>query len=290
MKLSVDFSDLYQAVKKISDIQDIFTGDMLPIKTLQIDNFDTNLSSSKGIEVKLSDIEIKRGLLTYKGRHVLLFMPDNTYVCNQNGKSISDIKRNPALGNKYHIADCKTLQDMRLNNRIDKYHVQANLNNLFHIHNDKGEEDDVSLQVCKNCLDMLKYKGYSRSGDWKKKNEIFNNFNNAEFFEYYSAIFADIPDDIGQTKIGYAENWQEIANKVKKRANYCCQKCQLDLNLHPNLLHVHHINGVKQDNRPENLIPLCIECHSQQPMHQHMKEEAQKYSATIQLLRQKQLI
>lgn len=39
---------------------------------------------------------------------------------------------------------------------------------------------------------------------------------------------------------------------------------------HRALLHVHHISGVKSDNRPSNLKALCIDCHSKQPKHEHM--------------------
>ena len=36
-------------------------------------------------------------------------------------------------------------------------------------------------------------------------------------------------------------------------------------------LHAHHVNGLKWDNSVENLRALCIRCHSDQPMHSHIK-------------------
>lgn len=36
------------------------------------------------------------------------------------------------------------------------------------------------------------------------------------------------------------------------------------------LIHCHHINGVKSDNRRENLQVVCAECHSEKPDHGHM--------------------
>jgi hypothetical protein len=38
------------------------------------------------------------------------------------------------------------------------------------------------------------------------------------------------------------------------------------------LLHVHHINGVKSDNSEMNLRVLCQYCHGEQPNHEHMKQ------------------
>jgi hypothetical protein len=34
---------------------------------------------------------------------------------------------------------------------------------------------------------------------------------------------------------------------------------------------VHHINGLKSDDSPENLRVLCIGCHAEQPSHGHMR-------------------
>lgn len=55
-------------------------------------------------------------------------------------------------------------------------------------------------------------------------------------------------------KYGPAESWQ---SKIKKNFCECCgfiavHRCQLD---------VDHINGVHDDNRPENLQTLCANCH-----------------------------
>jgi len=54
----------------------------------------------------------------------------------------------------------------------------------------------------------------------------------------------------------------------RETRNFTCESCNLNLKQALCLLHVHHINGVKTNNRSSNLKALCIECHSQQPDHQ----------------------
>lgn len=72
----------------------------------------------------------------------------------------------------------------------------------------------------------------------------------------------------------YPKNWKEIALAVKEQARWQCRRCgqqclkpgeetsHLSLReRHQRTLHVHHDNRIPEDNRPENLIPLCSGCH-----------------------------
>ncbi len=60
---------------------------------------------------------------------------------------------------------------------------------------------------------------------------------------------------------------ERLKEQIRERDNHKCQECfrhQGELRTktnRPYKLHVHHINYIKTDNRPENLISLCVKCH-----------------------------
>jgi predicted HNH restriction endonuclease len=72
----------------------------------------------------------------------------------------------------------------------------------------------------------------------------------------------------------YPKNWNEIAFQVKESVLWRCAKCGMQC-LKPGddvsglsksermrkTLTVHHANYRPEDNRKENLIPLCSGCH-----------------------------
>ena len=217
----------------------------------------------RGIAIGVDEIEFNDKILTYEGRQVLLYIPDQ-------GRNFENILINPEKGRRFHVADCKTLKSMREQNRFDRYVVTNNLSGLFDITgigiDGKEREGKAELKVCQNCLRLLNYKGFATH----RNMAIFKNFNLEEFFEDYSTYFRFHPKYEKPYGSAYVEDWEKISRQYREANHYRCESCGIDLSHHKRLLTTHHINGVKSDNDENNLKALCVDCHRKQPYHSHL--------------------
>lgn len=227
---------------------------------------DTKLATPEGMQIdSLSELTTdETGVFAYHGRKVVLFIPDHGY-----GNSFDQVKNgNLNAGKKVHFTQCKTLDDMANNNRLNRYHINKNQNGLFKIVNNVGDTHTTKLMLCHHCLKLLNYNGYSSI----ETQAIFRkNFDFLAFFNGdYQTEFTKLPEYVGQNKGGYAEDWSIISRNFKKSKGYLCQVCGVNLSGYQYLADVHHIDGVKQNNSQHNLMCLCKLCHANQPNHAHM--------------------
>lgn len=264
MELTVDLSALWARVSQMGATKvDVDIGEVWEESDVE---FDDQLSSS-GIEINLSELESNQGLLSIRGRQVLLFIPDHSF---QIEKALVDAK----FGKKFHVADCITLEEAKRKNRFERYKVTNNLSGVFEIYgtSDLGKEiqDKARLNVCKNCINLLNFKGAANKNK-EARDSIVRNFDIEEFFTTYSSLFNRLPrQHVANIQKGYAENWKTISSAVRQSFQNVCQHCFVDLSTDKRLLHVHHKNGEKSDNSSKNLIPLCADCHRKEPFHGHM--------------------
>src|SRR5690606_37102207 len=100
MELKVDLVALWQQVRRVSDERVPFDW----TASVVLDPIDIQLSQGK--EVQLDDLDVVNGLLSVEGRQVLLFIPDQH-------AAVDVVQAAPEKGKRFHVADCKTLQDMR---------------------------------------------------------------------------------------------------------------------------------------------------------------------------------
>ncbi|MEH6585211.1 MAG: HNH endonuclease signature motif containing protein [Halioglobus sp.] len=265
MKLEENMGQLWARVEEMgADRVEINLGEVWDDSEIE---FDRELSTG-GVEVSLEDLESEQGLLSVRGRQVILFIPDHAFRVEQ----VFDV---PSQGNKFHIADCKTLETMRERKRFERYKVTNNLSGEFPIFgtgesSNRQIEGTAELNVCKNCLNMLNYEG-AKNTSVAGRNSIVDVFSIADFFVTYSSVFKNLPRQlIDQAKKGYSPDWDEVSARVRSGAGDTCQCCEVDLTSKKSLLHAHHISGDKRDNAPRNLVALCADCHRKEPYHGHM--------------------
>lgn len=86
----------------------------------------------------------------------------------------------------------------------------------------------------------------------------------------------------------YTQDWDNISATYRKKQRYICQNCGVDLSSERRLLHVHHKNRDKGDNREKNLIALCASCHKMQPYHEQRLDVPHSDLKKISLLRTQQ--
>ncbi|EAK0827020.1 HNH endonuclease [Campylobacter fetus] len=210
-----------------------------------------------GIELEdLSELKIADDdTFIYHGRRVILH--------------IRDITMHPDRFNlpKYHLVNCDTYKKMRAIGRKERYVVASRDNGLFNIKRiayNKLYESEEKLQLCKNCLRMIGKDILGNNEDMYIK-RFFDRY--PKDYEFGSGHKSDKTSKINT----YTQDWSTISSQKRAQAKYICQKCYGDYSNDKNLLHVHHKNGQKNDNRDENLIVLCRRCHSMEPMHDHMR-------------------
>ncbi len=260
-QLNVDMSSLRAAVEMMGAEQ---VGFDIGRQRTSIPQIEIDLG--KGIEMRIEDVDRDDGLLSVEGRQVLLYIQDH-------GPKVEVALEDGSQGRRFHVADCQALQHMREKGRFERYVVTNRLDGDFYIsglnwRTRKEREGWTRLRVCQYCLNKLNYKG-ARGGNARV---VAKNFDIGKFFEAYSSFFPYMPERQAgnSSEEGYSADWAQVASRYKADKEFRCESCKVVLADQRQLLHVHHKNGVKGDNRRRNLMALCAACHREQANHGHM--------------------
>ncbi|WP_278402724.1 HNH endonuclease [Megamonas rupellensis] len=268
---NINFSDIF------SDIRDNMNIDNKLIVDKNFGKFSFNTDwetiEISGITITPLDknFSIKNNELFYKNTKVLLYIRDQAMYGQP-----EDALKNYKSAYKFHLSWCQTLQTMFNSGKYEKYVVSTRQDDVLLVRaigsNNKVYESEQKLHVCRYCLSTLNYKGY-RYATKSQKDKIYNEFSLKEFFNVQNSdySFHDMPkhDEYSAKTNIYPDNWEHVSELHRKLCHYRCERCGKDCSHDHKLLHVHHINGNKQDLRQTNLIALCRECHIQE--HPHMR-------------------
>lgn len=200
----------------------------------------------------------------YQGRRVILYIRD---VQNYFGYEMQEPK--------FHITFCQTLKRMNAQGKSKKYVVSIRSDGIFKLNyisnNTVQKTVEKKLNICRHCLRKINWKNYNFVLENQKK-IIFENFSIEEYFKSVNYnneknffILPDYTEETAPLNI-YPENWKIISKMLRIEAGYICSYCGKKI-LTPSQLHVHHINGIKQDCFRSNLEVLCVDCH--QKRHNH---------------------
>jgi hypothetical protein len=224
--------------------------------------------SSDGKDVSIDDVvALENGTLSYKDSRVLVY--------------IRDISALQHWAPKFHIADCKTLQQKQQQNGLCRYVVTTRDDGHFLINlvGKQVSSELMQLRVCQNCLDRLAFDGFSLALPPARRNTIVSGFTIPRFFEKFPKSLLSLrPTGAVETAPlnDYPADFDEISKRVRDRRSWRCECCRRDFSRATDreYLHVHHKNGMKNVNHEENLQVLCLGCHADEPQHAHLKNLA----------------
>ena len=225
-----------------------------------------------GIDVgDISEVEVDPdGSFTYRGRKVLVYIRDQSVG---NSDELRDFR--------YHVAECGTLIQMREQNRYARYVVTTRTDSYFVVNLFRMGQDDPfkkhftrHMEVCKNCLTALDWKGYKALGG-SAKTACWENFDPRAFLDRYGSKVKGLPVHSPETAPinEYPHDWSEISCRERERAGWTCNHCSLICS-DPEArkwLQLHHRDGNKANSSPGNLESLCLECHAQKFAHEHLR-------------------
>ena len=157
---------------------------------------------------------------------------------------------------KFHAAECEVVAK-RHNLHGDYIFTTSENVQLYDRGQDgipfPGKDQFSILQLCSKCGQLI---GARNAGIFDT--EDFH----VMLVEQYGT--AAEPDSSIVDIFGYTPDFSLISKKIREAKSYQCEKCSINLSsvMDRHFLHVHHLNGRKTDNRPQNLQCLCIRCHA----------------------------
>ena len=227
-------------------------------KTIEIKQFE----QGEGLDVDLSDV------FTTNTGELFVILKDGSV--RKTIIHIVDISSwwNKGWGYpKFHIYECKEIKKQRNMKRQHRYKASSRKDGSFYLIK-KDEKWEEPLKICSYCLTRYnkQFNSDKTKQDFPLKQWIERPINNSNF--------SKVDLDICTIPNRYINSWNEISRYIRKRESYICQNCGQDfLNEEcKKFLHVHHIDANKRNNTSENLKALCIECHSQEHNHGHIKQ------------------
>ncbi len=258
-------SQLWRNLRNQMGAADIVKVDTVKYHGLTKKELDRLTTKSLKVETLDDIVNAEDGSFEFKGNKVLVYIKEQrTSIWGSNYK--------------YHISQCSTITDQQRRKRYNRRYVQtARVDGFFEVIQQYRNHEDkkfIKMDVCINCLKHMR-------NNYRNDNlfSSFSNFSINKYFQSYSNKIKALPSSTPQSNKGdnYSSDWSKLSRAIREENNWVCEGCgESFLNLKAQL-HVHHKNGVRNDNKESNLVALCKSCHSDQPGHKHMMEKKNHY-------------
>jgi len=235
-----------------------------------------------GAEINVGEIgyTLDGKTFVWRGRAIVIYIKDHRNLSNspqyyRSGHVSPErwLEAHPEEAKKYHLGLCQTIRRMIKNKAIGRY---INGGNSVRRRNDAGYpifpiefgrgDHEIALQVCQHCL-----KDADIVGAFVKPVSEIRDFDIERWLEEKSASlcpnepqFPIIPEHTATSvpPNEYPEDWSDTRKDMLRKHGFRCSDCGDSYNCrHKALLHVHHKNMQKGDNRRLNLEVICIKCH-----------------------------
>lgn len=154
---------------------------------------------------------------------------------------------------RMHVCECQTIASFKNRNCIDQYRfAETKTVMVVDLDNNNKETKVDKLPLCSFC---------------RKKLEKQGKFGIAQNSNDYAALLNPFPKKTSENEkdiFGYTKDWPKISLAYRKKKRYTCEKCSIKISngFDRQFIQVHHIDGNKENNREQNLLCLCVKCHS----------------------------
>jgi len=245
------------------------------------------------VEVELEEKDIQSlfhpsGLLVKDNQPVFAYIRDHT---------VGVFSDDPHERRKVHFFSCSTLTQMKRSGRYEsRYRVTNRDDNKYLVDIPRwgrgSKEILADLYPCQNCLNGVRYRGFSFSASGEKKRRIIESFDAKEAMpvlrqrlDSFRRQTRSLRSAAGRTD--YPSNWRDISYRYRASKKFICGKCGVDLSRRnlQGLTDTDHIDGDKRNNKYENLQCLCKICHAEKHPHYKVPSAARK---TIEQARESQ--
>ena len=109
-------------------------------EVVEIDETDKKLLGtlrSRGVEVSIGDLDVQEGLLAYSGQKVVAYIRDQdvAYISDE-PVGINEYAKTSSY--RFHLCDCKKMQEMRRAGRGTRYLATQRSDGLFEVNYETG--------------------------------------------------------------------------------------------------------------------------------------------------------